>query len=77
MPPTAWTLPIGPARRGGGSDGGGVTWHAPRAAPWRWRDRWNGPALPELVRIRIVFSHGEGRHWPDIVVAPLRAPRAG
>lgn len=49
----------------------------PRAAPWRWRDRWKGPALPGLVRIRIVFSQGEGRHWPDIVVAPLRAPRPG
>ncbi|MBN9509910.1 MAG: prepilin-type N-terminal cleavage/methylation domain-containing protein [Alphaproteobacteria bacterium] len=49
----------------------------PRAAPWGWRDHWSGPVLPGRVRIRIVFSQQEARHWPDIVVAPRRAPRPG
>jgi len=37
-----------------------------------WVDSWKGPALPALVRIRIVFTKAQKRHWPDIVAAPLR-----
>jgi general secretion pathway protein J len=37
-----------------------------------WFDKWTGPTLPELVRIRIVFLKGDRRHWPDIVAAPMR-----
>jgi general secretion pathway protein J len=46
----------------GSGSGGGV-----------WRSAWNGPVLPQLVRIRIVFPAGDKRHWPDLVVAPMRA----
>lgn len=43
-------------------------------AYWRdgWRDTWEEAQLPALVRIRIGFSPQDGRHWPDIVVAPVR-----
>lgn len=46
----------------------------PRQPPFGWQTAWSGPALPGLVRIRIVFAAGHDRHWPDIVAAPLRAP---
>ena len=36
-----------------------------------WLSTWNQPTLPQLVRIRIVFVAAT-RHWPDIVVAPMR-----
>lgn len=37
-----------------------------------WTDAWSEQALPELVRIRLVFPSGDRRRWPDIVAAPLR-----
>lgn len=37
-----------------------------------WRSDWTEPALPLLVRARVVFAPGDGRHWPDIIVAPRR-----
>jgi general secretion pathway protein J len=37
-----------------------------------WHDSWDDAALPALIRIRIVFPPGDPRHWPDIVVAPVR-----
>lgn len=45
------------------------TREAPAAS---WREGWAEPALPELVRIRLVFPPGDGRRWPDIVAAPMR-----
>lgn len=45
----------------------------PRLPPWGWRAAWQGPDLPGLVRVRIVFPEGDARHWPEIVAAPLRA----
>lgn len=45
----------------------------PRLPPWGWRRTWAGPGLPGLVRLRIVFVDKDARHWPDLVVAPLRA----
>lgn len=35
-----------------------------------WVEAWAEPALPALVRLRIVFA--DRRAWPDIVVAPQR-----
>jgi general secretion pathway protein J len=36
-----------------------------------WQDHWEGAmALPELVRIRVTFPPGDGRVWPDLVIAP-------
>jgi general secretion pathway protein J len=38
----------------------------------RWRDRWeNMPGLPLLVRINVTFPDGDGRIWPELVVAPM------
>ncbi|MBE7210283.1 MAG: prepilin-type N-terminal cleavage/methylation domain-containing protein [Gluconacetobacter diazotrophicus] len=37
-----------------------------------WHPRWEDRQPPSLIRIRIVFSEGDARHWPDIVVAPER-----
>jgi len=48
-------------------------WEADGAANG-WRIQWQGPDLPSLIRIRIVFMRGSGRHWPDIVCAPRREP---
>lgn len=36
-----------------------------------WQDHWKGTgALPQLIRIRIVFSKGDARFWPDLIVRP-------
>ena len=45
---------------------------ARRVAAGGWVSVWNEAGLPSLVRLRIVFPAGDGRHWPDIVAAPLR-----
>jgi general secretion pathway protein J len=42
----------------------------------RWSAAWPKRALPPLVRLRIVFPAGDERHWPDIVIAPMRDPLA-
>ena len=39
-------------------------------SPPGWLALWDGPALPQLVRIRLTFAKGDGRHWPDMIVAP-------
>jgi general secretion pathway protein J len=39
--------------------------------PGRWEPAWTRRPPPALVRIRLVFPAGQGRHWPDIVVAPM------
>lgn len=43
-------------------------------AYWKngWRAAWSENAMPALVRLRIIFPAGDPRHWPDVVVAPLR-----
>ena len=37
-----------------------------------WLPTWNNPTLPKLIRVHIVFVAAALRHWPDIVVAPMR-----
>ncbi len=37
--------------------------------PASWQARWDGPAPPQLVRIRLVFAKGDRRRWPDLIVA--------
>ena len=37
-----------------------------------WHPDWDQASLPALIRLRIVFPPRDPRHWPDIVVAPLR-----
>jgi general secretion pathway protein J len=34
-----------------------------------WVGSWRSPNLPTLVRLRVRFPTGDGRHWPDIVAA--------
>ncbi len=52
------------------------------ASYWRggpqpgWVRSWDAPALPALVRLRLVFPAGDRRRWPDIVAAPMRASAA-
>jgi len=36
----------------------------------QWLMQWDGPALPQLIRIRLGFGKADGRHWPDLVAAP-------
>jgi general secretion pathway protein J len=42
--------------------------------PGGWVTTWNGPEVPKLLRIRLVFAKGDGLRWPDIIVAPAREP---
>jgi general secretion pathway protein J len=37
--------------------------------PAAWQVSWDGPAIPELIRIRVVFAKGDRRHWPDLIAA--------
>jgi general secretion pathway protein J len=39
-----------------------------------WLAVWDDRVLPQLVRIRVVFTDAAARHWPDIVIAPMRGP---
>ena len=47
--------------------------YAPKDAGAAWQSDWTSPALPGLVRVRLVPAPG-GRAWPPIVVRPLREP---
>jgi general secretion pathway protein J len=42
------------------------------AAGGGWLSTWARMELPDLVRIRLVFTPGDPRRWPDIVAAPMR-----
>jgi general secretion pathway protein J len=37
--------------------------------PAAWQGQWEGPQLPDLIRIRVLFAAGDRRHWPDLIVA--------
>jgi general secretion pathway protein J len=40
-----------------------------------WVAQWNSPAIPQMIRIRLIFRRGDNRQWPDIIVSPqLSAP---
>lgn len=49
----------------------------PRGPAPRWMSSWSANALPLLVRLRVVFSLGDRRHWPDIVAGTRRERAAG
>jgi general secretion pathway protein J len=38
----------------------------------RWVSAWTDAEPPRLVRLHIVFPAGDRRHWPDLIVAPVR-----
>ena len=44
----------------------------PSGAGGGWQTLWKQPLPPALVRIRLVFTEGDKRHWPDIIAAPIR-----
>jgi prepilin-type N-terminal cleavage/methylation domain-containing protein len=37
-----------------------------------WQPDWTQPAIPKLIRIRVVFMRDSGSHEPDIVILPER-----
>jgi general secretion pathway protein J len=39
--------------------------------PVGWQTRWDGPQLPDLVRVRLGFAKGDRRRWPDLIAAPM------
>jgi general secretion pathway protein J len=43
---------------------------SPTALSPTWLAAWDGPSLPDLVRVRVRFSPGDPRNWPDLIVAP-------
>jgi general secretion pathway protein J len=38
--------------------------------PAGWQAQWDGPRLPELIRLRLGFAKGDRRRWPDLIAAP-------
>lgn len=49
----------------------------PRGTP-TWRASWsNAKTLPRLVRVDVQFARGDGRVWPELVVAPRIETDAG
>ena len=38
--------------------------------PAGWQDQSGSSQLPELIRVRLTFSKGDRRRWPDLIVAP-------
>jgi general secretion pathway protein J len=43
---------------------------APSGQEVGWQTAWDGPAIPELVRIRLVFGENDRRRFPDLIAAP-------
>jgi prepilin-type N-terminal cleavage/methylation domain-containing protein len=37
--------------------------------PAAWQEQWQGPDLPVLIRVRVVFAKRDRRHWPDLIAA--------
>ena len=35
-----------------------------------WQAQWDGPSVPELIRLRLVFSKSDRRRFPDLIAAP-------
>lgn len=46
-------------------------WSPPSAdRPPGWQTQWEGPATPELIRLRLAFAAGDRRRFPDLIAAP-------
>jgi general secretion pathway protein J len=39
-------------------------------SPPGWLAQWDSSALPQLIRVRLSFVAGDGRQWPDLLIAP-------
>jgi hypothetical protein len=35
-----------------------------------WQTQWDGPAIPDLIRLRLVFAKDDRRRFPDLIAAP-------
>jgi len=35
-----------------------------------WQTQWDGPATPELIRVRLVLDDNDRRRFPDLIAAP-------
>jgi general secretion pathway protein J len=35
-----------------------------------WRSQWDGPAIPELIRVRLLLGKNDRRRFPDLIAAP-------
>ncbi len=35
-----------------------------------WQAQWDGPAIPELIRVRLAFGKNDRRRFPDLIAAP-------
>jgi general secretion pathway protein J len=35
-----------------------------------WQSQWDGPAAPELIRVRLVLADNDRRRFPDLIAAP-------
>jgi general secretion pathway protein J len=35
-----------------------------------WQPQWDGPSIPELIRLRLVLAKGDRRRFPDLIAAP-------
>ena len=46
-------------------------WRVDAGGHGSWVDRWSGPDIPGLVRLRLMFRPPDRRHWPDIVAATM------
>ena len=45
-------------------------WGSPAPGqPPGWQTQWDGPGLPDLVRVRLGFAKGDRRRWPDLIAA--------
>jgi general secretion pathway protein J len=38
--------------------------------PAGWRSQWDGPAIPELIRLRLGLAKDDRRRFPDLIAAP-------
>jgi general secretion pathway protein J len=43
---------------------------SPTGQETAWQEQWDGPAIPELIRIRLVFGEKDRRRFPDLIAAP-------
>lgn len=43
---------------------------APTSSSPTWLAAWDGPNLPDLIRINLGFGPSDPRRWPDLIVAP-------
>jgi general secretion pathway protein J len=40
--------------------------------PLAWRDDWDAAStMPLLIRVEVSFPAGDGRRWPELIVAPM------